>query len=110
MGIAVHPLSPSQEPEAKALYTAIKNDNVDILRSLLEHDGISDFHFFHYCGETPISMALSENKQDLLPVLLNKTNKHFALHIAVKLKKEQVIRYLLSHCQFSSKFLHFLGL
>lgn len=93
-----------------ALYRSIKLDNFDMLRVLLSQGEASDIHFFQYCGDTPIGLAVSEGKEHLLPLLLAKTDKCFALHAAVQLKQVAVLKYLREHCHYRERFLHFLGL
>src|SRR5437868_4023321 len=99
-----------QESQAELLYRAIKSDQLDIMKSLLEQTDSLDIEFYEYCGDTPISLALTEGKSDLLPFLMKKTDKNFALHTAVHCKQAFIIRYLLQNCAYKEKFLRFLGL
>lgn len=94
----------------EVLYRAIKTDNLDTLKALLAQGELSDIHFFQYCGDTPLGLAVAEGKEQLVPLLFPSTDKCFALHAAVKLKQEGVVRYLREHCSYQDKFLHFLGL
>lgn len=99
-GVALH---------AKILYYAIKNANQDIIRYLLNLPVLSDIPFFRFCGHTPISLAVEEGHAELLPLLLAKTDKNFALHMAVKLNLPKTKSFLLSKCVFKEKLLQFLG-
>lgn len=95
---------------AQIAYCAIKNANREILQSLLKLPVLSDIQFFKYCGHTPLSLAIEEGREDLLPLLLAKTDKNFALHMAVKLKSSKTIQVLMKKCVFAERLLHFLGL
>lgn len=95
---------------AQFLYSAIKHANKEVLQFLLALPVISDINFFKYCGYTPIGLAVEEGKKDLVPLLLTKTDKNFALHMAVKLHHENTKKVLLASCVFKEKFLQFLGL
>jgi hypothetical protein len=95
---------------AEMLYSCIKNANQEVLKSLLNLKVLSDIVFFKFCGHTPISLALENGNIDLLPLLLTKTDKNFALHMAVKLKQEKTLKYLLTTCIFKERLLKFLGL
>lgn len=95
---------------AEVVYSAIKQGKKEILKHLLNLPIISDINFFKFCGHTPLSLAIEEGKQDLIPLLLAKTDKNFALHMAVKLKQEKIKKLLLSNSVFKPKFLKFLGL
>lgn len=94
----------------ETLYRSIKMDNLDALKTLVNQDEVSDIHFFNYCGDTPIGLAVSEGKSRLLPLLLAKSNKCFALHAAVRLKQASVVKYLREHYPYQPRFLQFLGL
>lgn len=98
------------ELHAEVLYCAIKNANQEILQFLLNIPVLSDISFFKFCGHTPISLAVENGCQDLIPLLLAKTDKNFALHMAVKLKQEKTRKLLLSKCIFKTKLLQFLGI
>jgi hypothetical protein len=95
---------------AEMLYCAIKHTNQEVVRFLLEIPIISDISFFKFCGQTPISYAIEGNHDALLPMLLAKTDKNFALHVAVKFNFLKTKTFLLTKCVFKEKLLHFLGL
>lgn len=95
---------------AEFVYLSIKQGKEEVLKFLLSLPVLSDIDFFKFCGHTPISLAMEEGKQDFIPLLLAKTDKSFALHMAVKLKQEKIIKLLLSRCTFKTKLLQFLGL
>lgn len=92
------------------LYRAIKSDRHDMLTMVLARNEVSDIQFYNYCGNTPIGLAISEGKENLLTTLWPKADKSFALHTAVQLKQENVIKYLQSNHLYKPKFLGFLGL
>jgi hypothetical protein len=92
------------------LYRAIKGDRLDILQMILARGEVSDIQFYCYCGDTPLGLAVAEGREDLLPSLLPKADKCFALHTAVQLKQERVVKYLRSNYPYKQKFLSFLGL
>jgi hypothetical protein len=95
---------------AQVLYYAIKNTNSEIIRYLLNLPVLSDIVFFKFCGHTPISLAVEEDRNELIPLLLTKTDKNFALHMAVKLNLFKTKNLLLKKCVFKQKLLRFLGL
>ncbi len=95
---------------AEVLYCAMKNANKEIISYLLNLPILSDIAFFKFCGQTPISLAVEEDRSDLIPLLLSKTDKNFALHMAVQLNLPKTIQLLLSQCVFKQKLLKFLGL
>lgn len=95
---------------AELLYSAIKHNNLEVVRSLLTLPVISDITFFKFCGHTPLSYAIEENHPALWSLLLAKTDKNFALHMAVKLKLAKTKAFLLNKCVFKEKLLGFLGL
>lgn len=95
---------------AEALYCAIKKANHKVVQSLFELPTRSDIAFFKLCGNTPIGVAVEENRNELLPLLLTKTDKSFALHMAVKLNFKKTKKILLNKCSFKKKFLDFLNL
>lgn len=95
---------------AKALYYAIKKANLEIIKQLLHLNVHSDVYFYNFCGESPISLVLSEGLKEVIPEILSKTDKSFALALAVKLHDNKAIDYLLSHCAFKDRFLNYLGL
>lgn len=94
---------------AESLYYAIKTNKQDIARFLLNLPVASDVAFFKFCGQTPLSLAIEENHIDLLPILLTKTDKNFALHMAVKLNLAKTKTLLLTRCAFKARLLQFLG-
>lgn len=95
---------------AEMLYCAIKYTNQEVVKFLLELPVISDIAFFKFCGHTPVSYAVEENHPVLIPLLLAKTDKSFALHMAVKLNLFKTKALLLKKCVFKEKLLRFLGL
>jgi hypothetical protein len=95
---------------SKALYYAIKNSKFEILQYLLQMPVSSDVPFFKFCGYTPISFAIEEGHPEVLPLLLTKTDKSFALHMAVNSNLAKSKAYLLSKCVFKEKLLKYLGL
>lgn len=99
---------------SQALYYAIKHSNkhsnIEVLKALLSLPVTSDVPFFKFCGYTPISLAIEEGHNEILPLLLIKTDKNFALHMAVKLNLTKTKDYLLSKCVFKDKLLKFLGI
>ena len=95
---------------AELLYFAIKYENQAVLKFLLALPVISDITFFRFCGHTPLSYAIEENHDALFSLLLAKTDKNFALHMAVKLNFFKTKSVLLKHCTFKAKLLHFLEL
>ncbi len=95
---------------AEALYAAIKNANVTIVRYLLSLPIHSDIAFFQFCGNTPVGLAVEENRPDLMPYLLQKTDKSFALHMAVKLDQLKAKALLMKCGTYSHKLLALLNL
>jgi hypothetical protein len=95
---------------AELLYCAIKYSNQAVVKFLLELPIISDITFFRFCGHTPLSYAIEQNHDALLPILLAKTDKNFALHMAVKLNLLKTKTLLLKQCTFKPKLLHLLEL
>jgi hypothetical protein len=95
---------------AEILYYAIKSGEVEVIQYLLNLKIFSDITFFKYCGHTPISLVIQEGKQHLVPLILAKTDKNFALHIAVMLGQERTKNLLLSNCAYTERFLAMLGL
>ncbi len=95
---------------AQVLYCAIKNTNREVIQYLLNLSTLSDIVFFKFCGHTPISLAVEEGRYELIPILLAKTDKNFALHMAVKLRLFKTKNLLLKTCFFKKKLLQFLGL
>ena len=95
---------------AELLYCAIKYNNQAVVRFLLDLPVISDISFFRFCGHTPLSYAIEDNHEALLPILLAKTDKNFALHMSVKLNLFKTKTYLLKKSVFKEKLLHFLEL
>jgi hypothetical protein len=98
------------EPFAESLYRAIKSDRLDFVEALIPENVVSDIEFFQYCGETPVGLAIREGRERLLPILLAKADKYFALDAAVRLNQVPVIQYLRSKCPYPQRFLGFLGL
>lgn len=95
---------------AELLYRAIQCNNQAVVKFLLELPVVSDISFFRFCGHTPLSYAIEEHHETLLPLLLAKTDKNFALHMAVKFNLLKTKAFLLSRCVFKEKLLRFLGL
>lgn len=95
---------------AQVLYCAMKHTNLEVIRYLLNLLIPSDVAFFKFCGHTPISMAVEEGRNELLPFLIARTDKNFALHMAVKLNLKKTINFLLGKCVFKQKLLSFLGI
>ncbi|HXH55638.1 MAG TPA: ankyrin repeat domain-containing protein [Gammaproteobacteria bacterium] len=95
---------------AEFLYCAIQYNNQAVVRFLLDLPVISDISFFKFCGHTPLSYAIEQNHDALLPILLTKTDKNFALHMAVKLNLLKTKTFLLNQCTFKPKLLHLLEL
>lgn len=95
---------------AEMLYYAIKKANVEVIQYLLNLSVGSDLSFFHYCGHTPLSLVLEEGLNDMVPAVISKTDKNFALHMAVNAKDNKLIDLLLSKCVFKERLLHYLGL
>lgn len=95
---------------AQVLYCAIKSANREVIKYLLDLPILSDIVFFKFCGHTPISLAVEGGQEELVALLLPKTDKNFALHMAVKLNLLKTKSLLLRKCVFSAKLLRFLGL
>lgn len=95
---------------AQVLYCAMKNANKEVMQYLLNLPILSDIAFFKFCGQTPISLAIEEGHEEWMPLLLAKTDKNFALHMAVQLKSNKTVQLLLGKCFFKQKLLKFLGL
>lgn len=95
---------------ARVLYCAIKQANQEVIRFLLGLPVLSDIVFFKFCGHTPLSFAIENNNTVVLPLLLQKIDKNFALHMAIKVNLPKTRDFLLSHCLFKAKLLQFLGL
>lgn len=95
---------------AKIMYFTLKHPNPDILAFLLNLHVFSDISFFKYCGQTPLSFAIENGHPEIAALLAMKTDKNFALQMAVKFKMEKTINFLLSHCVFKERFLKMLGL
>lgn len=93
---------------AEALHSAIKKANIAVMQALLALPLNSDLNFFKFCGTTPISAAVEGGHEKLLPLLLAKTDKHFALYIASKLKLRKSLSFLLQHGFFKEVFLKML--
>jgi Ankyrin repeats (3 copies) len=95
---------------ARVLYCAIAQANQEVIRFLVSLPILSDIVFFKFCGHTPLSFAIEENNKVVLPLLLQKMDKNFALHMAIKLNFNKTRDFLLKHCHFKVKLLRFLGL
>lgn len=95
---------------AEILYCALKQSNKEVIRFLLNIPVTSDLSFYHLCGETPVSLALNQGLDDMLPFILEKTDKNFALCTAVQLKNSRLKDLLLKTTQFKDKLLTYLGL
>ncbi len=95
---------------AKTVYYAIKQGNKAVLQFLLNLPVVSDVSFFQFCGQTPLSMAIENNQYELISPLLSKTDKDFALHMAVTLHMEKTKSFLLNKCHFRARLLNFLGI
>jgi len=95
---------------AKAMYYSIKKANKEVLNWLTHLPVKSDISFFKLCGNTPIGVAIEDGHQELLGMLITRTDKNFALHMAVKLKFSKTIQVLLAECSFKDRFLNFLQL
>lgn len=93
---------------AEFLYSAIKHNNLEVVKFLLGLPTLSDITFFKFCGHTPLSYAIEENHPSLWSLLLAKTDKNFALHMAVKLNLVKTKAFLLNKCVFKEKLLRFL--
>lgn len=95
---------------AEALYAAIKKTNYKAVEYLLSLPVHSDIAFFKFCGNTPIGLAVEENRSELLDTLLKKSDKNFALLMAVKLGQAKVKELLMRDGNFKGKFLKLLSL
>ena len=82
---------------AEALYAAIRRHNLAAVRHLLNLSVRSDIAFFKFCGNTPLGLVIEENYRDLVTLILHKTDRNFAFHMAVKLGQEKVKRLLLKN-------------
>lgn len=95
---------------AEALYAAIKKANTQAVEYLLSLPVHSDIAFFKFCGNTPIGLAIEENHLELVTALLQKSDKNFALLMAVKLGQIKVKELLIRQGCFKAKLLKLLGL
>lgn len=95
---------------AEVLYYAIKKANKDVLQHLLNLCVGSDVSFYQYCGQTPLSLVVEEGWNEMIPSVLAKTDKNFALLMAVKLHNNKIVDLLMSKCTFKERFLRYLGL
>lgn len=95
---------------AEVLYYAIKKANLDLIRYLFNLCIGSDLSFYNYCGHTPLSLIISQGLNDIIPEAISKTDKNFALMMAVKLQDKQLVNLLLNKCTFKDRFLRFLGI
>jgi ankyrin repeat protein len=97
--------------QAEILYCAIKQANAEVIRFLAKIGSSRlDIPFYTYCGATPLSLALQEGLNDVIPNLLPKADKYFSLSMAVKFQNGPLVELLLKTFTFKDKFLHFLGL
>ena len=95
---------------AEVLYCAIKNAEPKIVQYLCDLPVHSSISFFKFCGQTPLSLAVEEGRQDLIPILLKCTDKNFALHMAVNLHQDKVKALLLNQNSANQKLLRYLGI
>jgi hypothetical protein len=95
---------------AEILYCAIKHANRDVITWLMNLCISSDVSFYNYCGHTPVGLVLEEGLNDMLPLMLSKTDKSFALYTAVQLKNTKLQDLLLRSCIYKEKFLKYLKL
>lgn len=97
--------------EAQILYCAIKKSNLEVIKRLLSlgPQGI-DVPFYNYCGDIPLSLALKEGLNEVIPTLLSKTDKNFALQMAVTQKNSSLINLLRRSFPYKAQFLRYLGL
>lgn len=105
-------LDPLEGPSilAEILYVAIKKSNREVIQFLLNLPAHCDIAFYNYCGQTPVACAFDEGLKDLLPLILEKTDKDFALFTAVQLKNNVLQNLLLKSCRYKEKLLRYLGL
>ncbi len=105
-------LDPLEGPllHAEVLYYAIKKSNIDVIKYLLKLNVCSDLSFYHYCGHTPLSLAMEENIKEVVPDIIGKTDKNFALAMAVQQRDNKLVDLLLNKCQYKERFLRYLGL
>lgn len=97
--------------QAEILYCAIKQANAEVIRFLAKIGSSQiDVPFYSYCGATPLSLALQEGLNEIVPNLLPKADKYFSLSMAVKLQDRPLADLLLKTFTFKDKFLYFLGL
>ena len=96
--------------QAEALYCAIKRGNNPIIKSILNFNLSCDVAFFNFCGETPLGLALRGGLTDILPFLLLRTDKNFALYVASKFHHQELLQYLRANCVFKARLLLSLGL
>lgn len=90
------------EAQREEVYNAIKGNSVTMLQPLIEDSETIDYFFKD--GQTPLTLAISENSNDLFSMLINKT-KNFnaknadnlsAIHLAVNTNNFFLINLLLS--------------
>lgn len=109
-GIFLDPLE-GATLHAEFLYCAIKQANIDVTRYLLNLCIPSDVSFYHHCGTTPLGLALEQGGlEEVIPLMLEKTDKNFALYTAVQLHNNRLKDLLLKTCSFKDKFLKYLKL
>lgn len=94
---------------AECLYGAIKQANTEVIRYLLSLCISSDVSFYNHCGSTPLGLALEQGGlEEVIPLMLEKTDKDFALYTAVQLNHSRLKELLLKSCCFKDKFLRYL--
>ncbi len=108
-------LDPLEGPlmHAEMLYYAIKKANIQVIRYLLSLCVGSDVPFYNFCGHTPLSLIMEQNLtelKDIVPEVIAKTDKNFALCMAVQLHDSKITDLLLKTCVFKDKLLKYLGL
>lgn len=105
-------LDPLEGPalHAELLYYSIKHANKDVIMHLVGLCIPSDVSFFNYCGFTPAGLAMEEGLDEMVPLILEKTDKQFALYTAVQLKNVKLRDLLLKTCVFKDRLLRYLGL
>lgn len=95
---------------AEILYYAIKKANVEVIRYLLGLHVDSDIPFYNFCGHTPLSLVVETGLNEVVPEVIAKTDKNFALSMAVKFQNSKIINLLLKQCVFKDRLLKYLNL
>lgn len=111
-------LDPLEGPliHAEMLYYAIKKANIQVIRYLLSLCVGSDVPFYNFCGHTPLSLVMEQDLQgikelkDMVPEIIAKTDKNFALCMAVQFHDTKITNLLLKTCVFKDRLLKYLGL